>query len=78
MLTRNFSHNHPKFNKISLKNPLIYQKNLNNMSYFDFSKSYEKVVRLEKSIVMNLRNRKNVSDKTESLTKVAKNHIIFI
>jgi len=40
------------------------------MSYFDYSKSYEKVIRIEKSIAMNLRNRKNVSDKAESLTKV--------
>lgn len=42
------------------------------MSYFDFSKSFEKAVRLEKSIVQNLRSRKTLSDKNESLAKVFK------
>jgi len=40
------------------------------MSYFDFSKSFEKAVRIEKNIAQSLRSRKNASDKAESLTKV--------
>lgn len=40
------------------------------MSYFDYSKSFEKVVRLEKSIVQNIRSRRNLSENNESLAKV--------
>ena len=40
------------------------------MSYFDYSKSYEKVIKIEKNIVQNLRNRKTLSNQSESLIKV--------
>lgn len=41
------------------------------MTFFDFTKSYEKIVKIEKSIVLNLRNRPSLIERDESTSKVA-------
>ena len=41
------------------------------MTFFDFTKSYEKIVKIEKSIVQHLRNRPGLIERNEPTSKVA-------